>query len=182
MSNTPPARPSRTGANPRLTPLLVDQQSRWRRGERVLVEAYLEQQPPLSGDSEAVLELILHEVLLRQERGETPHPSEYQRRFPHLAAQLELQFAVERAIEGASLSVVTLVNPAPTASSPAAPAAVPGYEVLEELGRGGMGVVYQARQLRLNRVVALKMILSGGHADDRGAHAVPRRGGGDRGR
>jgi serine/threonine protein kinase len=145
---------------PAIARLLHDQRERWARGDCVPVEAYLQRHPSLEADNAGLLDLIYNEVFLRERKGEQPRREEYQRRFPHLAVPIGMQFDVHQAI-GAGVAVED------TSTTPT----IPGYELLEEIGRGGMGCVYKARHEERNSLVAVKMV----HARHVGNRAVRKR-------
>ena len=57
---------------------------------------------PIASNTQAVLDLIYNEIVLREEAGESPALEDYLRRFPELAPELKLQFEVEQAIQSTS--------------------------------------------------------------------------------
>ena len=146
---------------PAVEGLLADQRRRGLRGESLRVEDYIARHPALRDDTEGLLDLIYNEIVLREERGEVPSLPEYRARFPDLAGPLGDLFEVHGAI-GADPTgcATTRAGAGSTSACPAWPdpgwPALDGYEVVDVLGSGGMGIVYRARDLRHGVTVAVK--------------------------
>jgi serine/threonine-protein kinase len=123
------------------------------------------------------LAVVLADYLAAADGGDPPDRRAWIDRYPELAAELTDFFAAHDEVDrvaaplrealsttlfAADGSASTLGFAPATGAAGRAPARSFGdYEILEEIARGGMGVVYKARQVSLNRLVAVKMILSG---------------------
>jgi serine/threonine protein kinase len=150
--------------------LRVDQWERYRLGQGVRAETYLEAFPAVRDQAEHAVELVLAEYLLREELGEQPVFEEYLARFPQYADALKLQLELHQAVGAGGTFPPTWAE---GFASPLGPGEtnlqagaetlpnVPGYEIRERLGWGGMGDVYRTWQQGLNRAVALKIIKPG---------------------
>jgi serine/threonine-protein kinase len=139
----------------------------WRRGERPDLEDYLFRDSGRDAD-EQFADLLTIELTYRRRLGEKPIPEEYARRFPDLAGCVQSLLLTEFPVALSNQIHQSTESARGREESEGAIESlpvVPGYELLGVLGRGGMGVVYLARHLRLGRPCALKMISAGEFAD-----------------
>ena len=135
----------------------ADESKRW------FLEDYVRQHPQLGSSGKLSLELVLEEYRVRQLWGDSPTHQEYVKRFPDHGQDLPERLAQIDSDLPADADTASGQQTA-SATIPAEPLAsgrFGDYELLGEIARGGMGVVYRARQISLDRTVAVKMILSG---------------------
>ena len=118
---------------------------------------------PLSRDER--LAALLEELVEQSRDGRRPDLERVIAEHPDLAAELRELWATAMIAEdfGSLSGEFRGLDEEPPARVPAfgVPGRVGDYEILDEIGRGGMGVVFRARQLSLSRIVALKMVLRG---------------------
>jgi hypothetical protein len=78
--------------------LMTDQRRRWQQGDAVLVETYLARYPTLHHNNEDLLDLVYHEMLLREDKGQKVRLNDYLDRFPSLAEDLRRLFVAHKVI------------------------------------------------------------------------------------
>src|SRR5262245_40388485 len=144
--------------------LRVDQRYRWESGERTSAEHYLTRYPNLLDDPESAVDFVYAELLLREQHGEDYELETFVRRFPGLAETLRQQIVLHQALRAGPPTAAAVKRPR-TANPIDRNQTCGQFEIVRAIGRGGAGIVYEARQPNVNRRVALKMLSAGAHAD-----------------